>query len=167
MNRKYLLYILAGLFAAVLLWQFLVEGVLGRFDSLDRNIAARKKTLEEIRQLEQTYARGKDELTGLDAVLRGRGKDYTPISFLERLSVESGVKYELVYREPRPIRDEDNLMEASVRVELREIDTAGLVKYLYRVENSGEFLMLRNLNIRPQEGLLRAGFEVSTIVPAP
>ncbi len=165
MNKKILFYALAGLFAFLLAWQFVIKGVINKFESLDRDIAAAERTLEEIRLLEKDYIEGMEWSSGLDGVLAGRHRDYTPLSFLERLSEASGVKYELVYREPRPVRGKDDFMEASVRVELSGIDAGRLIEYIYGIENSGEFLRLRNLVIRPHEGLLRASFEVATIVP--
>lgn len=166
MDKKLLFYVLAGVLAALLIWQFVIAGILGKFEALDREIASAERTLAEIRLLERAYAEGADGDSGLAGVLERRQRDYTPLSLLENLSESAGVKYELVYREPRPVRDKDDLMETSVMVELRGIDMRGLVEYLYEIENSGEFLRLRNLVIRPQDGLLRANFEVATIVPA-
>lgn len=166
MNKKVLFFMLICLLAALLLWQFAAVRVISRFESLDREIAAAGRTMEEVALLEREYAEGLEDASELDLVLRERRKDYTPLSFLERLSESAGVKYELIYREPRPIRDREDFLEASVRVELYEIDIRGLVEYLYEIENSGEFLRVRNFYIRPHGGLLRAGFEVATIVPA-
>ncbi len=165
MNKKFLFYALSGVFAVLLVWQFVIMGLINEFESLDRDIAAAERTLEEIRLLEKDYIEGMEGSSGLDDVLAVRHRDYTPLSFLERLSERAGVRYELVYREPRPVAGNDDFMEASVRVELSGIDSASLIEYIYRVENSGEFLRLRNLVIRPHEGLLRASFEVATIVP--
>lgn len=166
MDRRVLFFVLLGLLAVVLVWQFAAAGVMARFESLNREIAAAERTLEEVSVLEKEYAERLEEASELDMVLRERRRDYTPLSFLESLSESAGVKYELIYREPRQIRDRDDFLEASVRVELYEIDIRGLVEYLHEIENSGEFLRVRNFYIRPHGGLLRAGFEVSTIVPA-
>ncbi len=166
MKNKKLLYALLVLLVVLLAWQFLFLGVAGRFESLDREIEAKTRTLQEIRLIEREYFHDLEELRDLGSVLLNRQRDYTPLSFLERLAVETGVKYELVYREPRAIRNNADFMESAVMVELREINMHALIEYLYGIESSGEFLRIRNLNIRPQDNLLRVNFEVVAIVPA-
>ncbi len=150
----------------MLIWLFVVDGVLKRFEALDRDIASRQNTLSQIRALEQDYASGKGEPSGFEAVLAQRQKDYTPLSFLEQLADKSGARYEITYREPRSVSASEEFLEASVRVELRGVGIEKLIEYIYAVENSEEFLRIKNLNIRLQENLLNVNFEVSTIVPA-
>ncbi len=166
MDRKLLLYVLSGLLAVLLVWQFVVAAVFERLDSLDRDIASRRATLEEIRRIEREYHERHREFKLLESLLEGRSRDYTPLSFLEELVSESGLNYELVFREPRPMEGEAGLMVSSVRVELDEISMDELTEFLYEIENSPELLRIRNLNIRPRGGLLRAGFEVATVVPS-
>ncbi len=166
MNRKKAFYFIILFSAVMLVWLFVVNGVLKRFDSLDRDIVSRKNTLSQIKSLEQDYASGKGEPSGFEAVFSQRQKDYTPLSFLEQLADESGARYEITYREPRGVSAGEEFLEASVRVELRGVGVEKLMEYIYAVESSEEFLRIKNLNIRLQEGLLNVNFEVSTIVPA-
>jgi hypothetical protein len=165
MNRKIIFYVLSAVLLLLAARYFAVEGFLSQFAALEEQIAAKQKTLEEVQRLESDYRRGADEISGLARILETRRKDYTPLTFLEGLFSDSNTEYEIVYREPQAISGEEGLMESSVRVEFNEIDINSLVTYLYKIENSSEFLRLRNLSVRPRENLLRASFEVATIVP--
>lgn len=164
MNRKRILHIALVVFGVLILWRFTEAVFLGRMEALNREISSASRTLGEIREMKEAFGH---EAPGLPAggFPADRQRDYTPLSFLERLSQSSGADYELIYREPRPVRAGDDFLETSVRVELRGIDAPGLVEYLYAVENSGEFLRLRNLNVRPHQGALRASFDVATLIP--
>ena len=150
----------------VLIWQFGIVSGGRKFRELNSKIACKEKTLEEARNLQNEYLQVKKTVEDMRKSLDGRRKDYTPLSFLEKLSQHSGVAYELTYREPRELSGEKGYMESSVGVELKGIRMKELTTYLYQIENSNELLRVRNLHVSPRkDGLLRVCFEVSTLIP--
>ncbi len=150
----------------VLIWQFGVVSGGRKFRELDSKIVRKEKALKEVRDLQSEYLRVKKTVEEMRKSLDGRREDYTPLSFLEKLSQQLGVGYELTYREPRELSGEKMYMESSVGVEFKGISMGELTTYLYRVENSSEFLRVGNLHVSPREdGLLRVSFEVSTLIP--
>lgn len=164
MNRKILLYFLASVLALVVAYQALAGNVSARFAAVNSRIASAEKTIEEIRTLHRRYLAGRGEIAEISEIIRSRGTEYTPIAFLEEISMEAGLNYELVFREPRPVRGQSGYMETSVWVEIQNVSMEEIVDYLHRIENSAELLRIRNLTLRRQNGLLRASFEVATVV---
>ena len=153
---------LGCLFVFVLIWQVGMS-VETRLRGLDKKIAKKEEALKKIKGLQSEYFRFKPG--GVIGYPASHKKDFTPLAFLEKLSREMGIKYELTYQEPRKLNDEH--VESRVAVELSGIDIGELMNYLYNVENSPELLLVRNLHlIRGKDGFLEASFEVSTLVPA-
>ncbi len=161
--EKTKLYWVGGIFLAILIWQFGVVPVEKKLVELDKRIARKEEALREMKGLQSEHFRFKPG--GAAVELSGHTKDFTPLAFLEKLSRELGVKYELTYQEPRKLNDEH--VESQVTVELNGIDMGHLLNYLYNVENSPEPLRIGNLHLIPgKDGFLKVSFEVSTLVPA-
>ena len=159
------LYWIGGIFLVLLIWQFGIVGVQKRLVALDKKIARKEDALKKIRSLQNEYSRFKGG--GVISDVPGRNKDFTPLAFLEKLSMKIGVKdrHKLTYQDPRKLDDEH--LETSVSVEMNGIDMGQLVSYLYNVENSPELLRIKNLHLVLGKGsLLKVTFEVSTVVPA-
>jgi hypothetical protein len=164
-NRHF--YWMGAFLIIVLIWQFGIVSGGRKFRELDSKIVRKEKALEEMRGLQDEYLRVKKTVEEMRKSLDGRREDYTPLSFLEKLSQQLGVGYELTYREPRELSGEKMYMESSVGVEFKGISMGELTTYLYRVEDSSELLRVRNLHVSPRkDGLLRVSFEVSTLIPA-
>ena len=163
-NRHF--YWMGAFLIIVLIWQFGIVSGGRKFRELDSKIVRKEKALEEARSLQGEYLRVKKTVEEMRKSLDGRREDYTPLSFLEKLSQQLGVGYELTYREPRELSGEKVYMESSVGVEFERISMGELTTYLYRVEDSSELLRVRNLHVSPRkDGLLRVSFEVSTLIP--
>jgi hypothetical protein len=157
------LYWIGGIFLAVLIWQFVIAPVGNKLEELDNRIARKEEALGEIKGLQNEYFRFKPG--GAVGELAGHTEDFSPLAFLEKLSGDMGIKYEIAYQEPRKLSDEQ--VESQVTVELNGIDMGQLMNYLYRFENSPEPLRVRNLHlISGKDGFLKVSFEVSTLVPA-
>lgn len=165
-EKESFLYWIGGFLVIILIWQFGIVSVGKKLRELDGKIVRKKEALKEIKSLSKEYFRIKKTEGQMRKSLYDRESDYTPLSFLERLSREAGVRYELIYQEPRELRGGDGYMESSVGVELSGLNIRKLIDYLYQVENSPELLLIRNLHLMPgKDGLLRVSFEVSTPVP--
>ena len=159
------LYWIGGIFLVFLIWKFGIVSVQKKVVALDKKIARKEDDLKEIKSLQNAYSRFK--AGGVVEDLADRNKDFTPLAFLEKLSMKIGVKdrHKLTYQEPRKLNDEH--LETSVSVELNGIDMGQLLNYLYDVENSPELLSIKNVHIiRQKDGFLEATFEVSTLIPA-
>ena len=159
------LYWIGGIFLVFLIWKFGIVSVQKKVVALDKKIARKEEVLKEIKSLQNAYSRFKAGRVVGD--LPTRERDFTPLAFLEKLSMKIGVKdrHKLTYKEPRKFDDEH--LETSVSVELNGIDMGQLLNYLYDVENSPELLRIKNVHIiRQKDGLLEATFEVSTLIPA-
>ncbi len=159
------LYWNGGILLVFLIWKFGIVPVQKKVVALDKKIARKEDALKEIKSLQNAYFRFETGRAVGD--LPAREKDFTPLAFLEKLSMKVGVKdrHKLTYQEQRKFNDEH--LEASVSVELNGIDMGQLLNYLYDVENSPELLRIKNVHIiRQQDGFLEATFEVSTLIPA-
>ncbi len=166
-EKESFLYWIGGFFVIILIWQFGVVSVGRKLRELEGKIAGKEEALKEIKSLSEEYLQIKKTEGQMRKSLDNRERDYTPLSFLERLSRDAGVRYELTYQEPRELKDEEGYMESSVGVELSGLNIKKLINYLYQVENSSELLLIRNLHLRTgKDGLLKVSFEVSTPVPS-
>ena len=153
------LYWLSGILLVLLTWRLGVVPVRAKLRMLDMKISKREESLKEIKRLQTEYLHFR--ASRVTAGNADSEEDFKPLAFLERLSQETGVKYELSYQEPRKLDDE--YTETRVTVELNGIDIGQLVDYLYKVEESP--LRINNLHIRiGQDNFLNVSCEISHLL---
>ncbi len=151
----------------LLLYQFAISPVRGRMEILEGRIQKREEALKEITKLKSEYLALRENLKSVEQGLAARGKDFNLFSFLEKLTVECGIKERLSSMKPRERPVSDCYKQSVVEIKLKGIDLSELTAYLYRIENPNRFLTINNLRLKPQRaspGKVEVSFEISTLI---
>ena len=157
-----------GIFLFILLFYHLaIAPARERIKILEERIKAREEDLAEMAIIRSDYLRLADTIEFVEEGLAARGEDFSLFSFLERLTVESGIKERLLSMRPRERHLSDYYKESIVEIRLKDIEMGELIDYLYRIENPPRFLTVNNLRLKPQRaspGKIEVSFEVSTLI---
>lgn len=157
-----------GFLFLLLLYQLGISPLGERIEILEGKIRGREESLREIRSLKNEYLSRRENLKLVEQGLVARGEDFHLFSFLERLTVEVGIRERISSMRPRERPVSDLYKESVVEVELKGINLSELTNYLYLIENPNRFLTINNLHLKPQRaspGKVEVSFEVSTLIP--
>lgn len=158
-----------GIFLFILLfYHFAIAPTRERIEILEGRIKAREEDLAEIAVIRDDYLHLKDTIEFVEQGLAARGEDFNLFSFLEGLTIESGIREKLFSMRPRERHVSDYYKESIVEIKLKDIEMSELIDYLYRIENPPQFLTIDNLRLNPQRaspGRIEVSFEVSTLIP--
>jgi general secretion pathway protein M len=158
-----------GIFLFLLLfYNFAIAPLRERIEILEGKIQGREEDRREIIKLRDDYLAFRRDLKLVEEGLATRGEGFSLFSFLEGLTVETGIKDRLVSMEPRERHVSNYYKESTVEIRLKNIEMSELVNYLYRIENPPRFLIINDLLVRPQRGSpgrVEVSFEVSTLIP--
>ena len=105
-EKESFLYWVGGFLLVILIWQFGFVSPRKKLRELEGKVARKEETLREIKSLREEYLQTEKTGGQIRKSLDGRQMDYTPLSFLEKLSRDADVRYELIYREPREVKGE-------------------------------------------------------------
>jgi hypothetical protein len=156
-----------GFLFLLLLYQLGISPLRERIEILEGRIQSREEDLREIRSLKNEHLLRQENLKLIEQGLIARGEDFHLFSFLERLTVEVGIRERISSMRPRERLVSDLYEESIVEVKLNGIDLSELTNYLYRIENPNRFLTINNLRLKPQRGSpgrVEVSFEVSTLI---
>ena len=95
-------------------------------------------------------------------------KSFAIFSHLEKLAGDTGIRSKILYMKPTVSTPSDAYEEESVEIKMEGVTLEQIIRYLYQVENSPQFLKIKRLYIRPRldnRQLLTATFRVSTFTP--
>lgn len=151
----------------LLLYQLGISPLRERIEILEGKIRSREEDLEEIRSLKNEYRSQRQNLKLIEQGLVAREEGFHLFSFLERLTVECGIRERISSMKPRERPVSDSYKESVVEVKLKGIDLSELAAYLYSIENPNRFLTINNLCLKPQRaspGKVEVSFEVSTLI---
>ncbi|MCD5390672.1 type II secretion system protein M [candidate division NPL-UPA2 bacterium] len=167
-KRERIALIGGGAFLFILLfYQLGISPVTRRIEILEEKIHKREEDLKGITKLRSEYLTLKENLKSVEQGLAARGKDFNLFSFLEKLTVECGIKEKLFSMKPRKRPVSDCYKQSVVEIKLKGIDISELTAYLYRIENPNRFLTINNLRLRPQRaspGKVEVSLTVSTLI---
>ncbi len=154
-----------ALLVGILISYFGIAPAQRRIKELNRRIPELEEDLMRIKELNGEYQELKEKVDSITKGLEARG-DFAIPTFLENLAREVKVEYDLKTKPERRIGE--RYKESSVEVKLEGIDLEDLRDFLYKIENSDQFLRVVRLRITPNkadpEEAIDATFDVSTII---
>lgn len=150
-NREMILFSLAGLVVIGFLYYFLVVGpALSRQAVLKEYIEKKKAdvvSMLEMKNRWETFQAARKEAEG---ILRQRGGEFTLLTYLERVSRESGIEKKIRYMKPVPLAEKQDLYKPEcIEMQLEEIDMQRLLDFFYKIEHSKKLLIVDRAKIRP------------------
>lgn len=151
----------------ILLYLMVIEPLVIRSSQLDRQIAKTQRDVQELHALQREYQAHKQVLDNINSKLQ-RQKSFAIFSHLEKLAGDTGIRNKILYMKPTVSTPSDAYEEESVEVKMEGVTLEQLIRYLYQVENSPQFLKIKRLYIKPRldnRQLLTATFRVSTFTP--
>lgn len=163
------LFVVGGVAALFLtiLYAGVIDPLMARSVQLDRQIVKAQHDVQELYTLQRQYQVYKQVLDDINTKLQ-RQKNFAIFSHLEKIAGDTGIRSKILYMKPTVSTPSDAYEEESVEVKMEGVTLKQLIRYLYQVENSPQFLKIKRLYIKPRfdnRQLLTATFRVSTFTP--
>lgn len=163
------IFVVGGVVALLLtiLYAIVIDPLTTQSVQLDRRIVKTQRDVRELYTLQRQYQAHKEVLDNINAKLQ-RQKNFAIFSHLEKLAGDTGIRGKIVYMKPTVSTSSDAYEEESVEIKMEGVTLKQLIRYLYQVENSPQFLKIKRLHIKPRfdnRQLLTATFRVSTFTP--
>lgn len=147
--------------------QFFIIPIFENKTRLENGERAKEKILIEISELSVEYQAYKRSFLEIKNILERRKKGFTLFSFLDRSAGETEVKDHIKYMKPSDLQSTGPYKETMVEIKLEGITLNQLVGYLYRVELSGDIIVIKRISIKEnkrQSGRLDAVLQVVTFL---
>jgi hypothetical protein len=133
-------------------------------------IAEQKAEIKEMQSLKKKWEEIETSRQGAKSLLSHRPKDFTLLSFLERISREANIQDKIRYMKPLT-QTEENKTTAQVEgieTEIEGLDIKELVNFLYQIEYSGNLLSIKRIKIQKSSKtqLLKVTLQINTYTSA-
>lgn len=167
-TRQGALLALAGLVVIGLLYSLLViSPALSRQRTLNEYIERKQadlKSMVELKARWESFQRARAEAEG---ILRQRGEGFTLLTYLERVCREAGIEKKIQYMKPISFQEKEETYRAEgIEMQVADVDMQRMVDFLFRIEHSGNLLVIERLKARPvskgKERLLELTLQVKT-----
>jgi general secretion pathway protein M len=163
--RERFLVLIAGVAVLVtLVYLVVVDPLLKRSATLDRQIANAQRQLKELSTLRQDYLRQRSVVDRINTQLKQQQKNFSIFSRLEEVARQTGVQNKIQSMKPTVSPPNDAYREESVEIKMEGVTLEQLIPYLYQVENSPQLLKIKRLDIKPRNDnrqILSVTFRVS------
>jgi len=147
------------------LLQFIIIPFFHKRERLEKGCRAKEKVFEEISALSAEYQAYKKSSLGIRSIIEKRKKGFTLFSFLDKTAGDTTVKDNIKYMKPSELQSTGPYKETMVEIKLEGITLKQLVDYLYRVELSGNAILLKRISIKEnkrESGYIDAVLQVVT-----
>lgn len=165
LREKILVVCAAVAVVLFLLFMLVIDPVLDRSARLDRQIRKAEQDLSNLKAYRREYVQQKRILDSLNTRLSRPQNEDIQIR-LAKLARETGTN--ITDMTPSTNSLSEAYIEESVSVQMADVTLEQLAKYLYKIEQSQQFLLIKRLNIKPRlsnRQLLTVSFRVSTFIP--
>lgn len=132
----------------ILLYAYAVDPLLQRNAALDRLITQKGKQYQELLVLQKEYSGLKKQHEELEKNASRTQKDFSPLSFMEGLSTQAGIRDRVVSMKPRFTPVGEDYRESSIEVKAERLTLPQTVSYLHRIENSGMPIRIKTLHLK-------------------
>jgi hypothetical protein len=165
--REKLLLIAGGVVLFFILYYLLaVDMALSRRQKLMLGIAEQKNEIMKIQVLKQKWEEIEASRQDAKGKLSHRPKDFTLLSFLERISRESNIQDKIRYMKPLTPTEENKspTQLEGIETEIEGLDIKELVNFLYQIEYSGNLLSIKRIKIQrsSKTQLLKVTLQINT-----
>ena len=166
-REKYAVALAGVLVFAFVAVQLLYIPFTEKQERLERNLAAKKKELDQIVLLKAEY----DSIVGRSGSwedrLKKKSKGFTLFSFLDKLAGEAGLKEKIAYMKPSKSDQKNSPYKLSmVEMKLQAINLKQLTPYLHMIETSKNDVHVRRVSITKKgkgKGFIDAILQVETL----
>jgi hypothetical protein len=149
--RKGPLWIIFGALTvlAALFYFFLVSPALSRQERLAGLIRDRKTDLLHMRELQAEWQRFQDARTEAEKLISRRGKNFSPLSYMEGLTRKIGVSDKIAYMKPLSYSgdEEGPQKRTGIEIRLEGLQMKELVRLLQETEYSKKLLTIDRIKI--------------------
>ena len=171
-NPREKLLIIAGGVILFFIFYYLVavDTALIRRKKLNQGIAEKKTEIIEMQALKKKWADIEASRQDAKSLLSHRPKDFTLLSFLERISRETNIQDKIRYMKPLTQTEENKTATQldGIETEIEGIDIKDLVNFLYQIEYSGNLLSIKRIKIQrsSKTQLLKVTLQINTYISA-
>lgn len=166
-REKYAVCIALGALGLFVLLQFIVLPLMEKKHRLERAIAVKTETLEQMAVLKYEYETIKQKNDQSNDQYSQREKDFTLFSFLDKLSGRAGIKTNIAYMKPSTTTPKNGFHKISqVEMKLQGLTLKQLTTYLHMVETSKNMVYINKLSILKtgkEKGLIDAVLQAETL----
>ncbi len=150
-SREMIIFSLAGLAVIGILYYLLVVApALSRQAVLKEYIVRKKADVISMLEMKNRWEAFQAARAEAEGILHQRGEDFTLLTYLERVSRESGIEKKIRYMKPLPVSEkEETYKPECIEMKLEEIDMQRLIDFLYKIEQSKNLLIVDRAKIRP------------------
>jgi len=149
LNPREKLMVISGLvvLGLILIWFALLNPYLETMGNFDRRITAHKRNLERMQEMRGQIIQLRKELAQVDP----RRQATKPLfSQVENLTVQTGVREQLLSMRPQPATTQGDYRQQLVEIRLEKLSLAQLVKLLYAVEYRSGGIQVKSLRVKPR-----------------
>ncbi len=166
--REKILVVCAGVAVVLfLLFILVIDPVLERSARLDRQIRKADQDLQQLKAYRGEYNQQKRTLDELNKRL-GRTQNEDITIHLAKLARKTGTGDNITDMTPSENASSGAYTEESVAIQMVDVTLEQLANYLYEIEQSRQFLLIKRLTIKPRlsnRQRLSVSFRVSTFTP--
>lgn len=165
LREKRLIAVAVAAVALFLVFQFALSPILAYYDRMGKEIPQLRDDLLTARRVKKRYGEIAGDVKAVQERLAARPKEFNAHDFLSTLARREGVLPNLDDITKKTEQVNEAYQEETATVKLKKVSLGKLVSYLYGIENSGQLLTVRELEITPDRGnslLLDVAFEAST-----
>lgn len=158
--------IVLGLISAVaiIVYGSVAAPLVERYINLDRVIAQKESQYRDLIQLREEYAALKKEYTELEKAASKTKEGFSPLTFMEGVSVQAKIKDKVVSMKPMLSPVSGNFRESSIEVKIERVVLEQIMRYLHLTESSDYPLRVKTLHLKSRyddPGLMDASVVVS------
>ncbi len=147
-TRERVVLLLGAVFVLlVFVWLVLLQPYFTAMDNLERRIAGQRRNLEQVAAMRYEI----DALRQQIAVIDSRRQSSRPLfSRVENLTVQTGIREQLLSMRPQPDSVQDGFRQQLVELRLERVSLSQLVRFLYAAEYNSGGIQVRSLRVRPR-----------------
>lgn len=147
-TRERVILLLGALFLVlVFVWLVLLQPYFTAMNTLERRIEGQQRNLEQVATMRYEI----DALQKQIAVIDERRRSNRPLfSQVENLTVQTGIREQLLSMRPQPDSEQDGYRQQLVELRLERVSLTQLVRFLYTAEYNSGGIQVRSLRVRPR-----------------
>jgi len=164
-QREQKLIIGAGLVLIVLGLYLGIDTIISNYSAFDNKIALSKEELKKIDLLRSQHLETKQKLDAVKTQLKNMPKDFSVISFIEKLADQENIRENIGSQKPKTMPLNDDYEESSVEIQMNNINLDRLVNFIHKIENSDHLLKVKQLRMKTKyndRDLLSVTMQVTT-----
>ena len=133
---------------AILVYGSVVAPLVERYTNLNRVIKQKESQYYEILKLREEYLALNKEYTELEKAASKAKEGFSPLTFMEGVSVQAKIKDKVVSMKPMLTPMGENYRESSIEVKIERVVLEQTMRYLHLIEGSEYPLKVKTLHLK-------------------